>query len=35
MAAVSFTKTPGVFARRFLLSAAAPISTGAAAVQLF
>jgi hypothetical protein len=35
MAAASFTTTPGVFARRFLLSAAAPALTGAAAVQPF
>jgi hypothetical protein len=33
MATVTFTTTPGAFTRRFLLSAAAPVSTGAAAVQ--
>jgi hypothetical protein len=33
MAAATFTTPPGAFPRRFLLSAAAPVSTGAAAVQ--
>jgi hypothetical protein len=33
MATATFTTTPGAFPRRFLLSAAAPVSTGAAAVQ--
>ena len=35
MAAATFTTPPGAFPRRFLLSAAAPVSTGAAAVQPF
>jgi hypothetical protein len=35
MAAATFTTPPGAFPRRFLLSAAALVSTGAAAVQPF
>jgi hypothetical protein len=35
MATATFITTPGAFPRRFLLSATAPVSTGAVAVQPF